>query len=83
MREPSLWFYRDRDGREIDLVFERDGRLHPVEIKLGATPRPGWIRAFTALDRFAGGRSEGAVVCLGRRPVPLDRWTTSIPVGLL
>jgi Holliday junction resolvase-like predicted endonuclease len=33
-----LHLYRDRDGREIDLIIEQDGRLYPVEIKKTATP---------------------------------------------
>ena len=83
MREPALWFYRDRDRREIDLVFERDGQLYPVEIKRGATPRRGWTRTFSALDRFEGGRGDGAVVCLTPRPVPLERGVSAINVGTI
>ena len=26
-RQPQLHFYRDRDGREVDLLFEADGKL--------------------------------------------------------
>ena len=31
--EPPLWYYRDRDGKEIDLVIERDGRLEGFKVK--------------------------------------------------
>ena len=32
-REPSLYYYRDTDGREIDLIIEEAGMLYPIEIK--------------------------------------------------
>jgi predicted AAA+ superfamily ATPase len=31
--EPIAHYYRDRDGKEIDLILEYDGELHPFEIK--------------------------------------------------
>ena len=30
--ESYLYYYRDRDGKEIDLILERDGQLVPVEV---------------------------------------------------
>lgn len=44
-QEPPLYFWRDRSGREVDLVIDLGGRLVPVEIKSGAT---------VARDAFAG-----------------------------
>ena len=41
-REPSLYFWRDNKGHEIDLVFERQRHLIPVEIKSSMT----WHRDF-------------------------------------
>jgi len=36
--EPAeLYFRCDSAGNEVDLLFERDGKLQPVEIKSGAT----------------------------------------------
>jgi predicted AAA+ superfamily ATPase len=36
--EPYLYFYRDRDAKEIDVILEGDGKLCPLEIKKTATP---------------------------------------------
>lgn len=60
----TLWFYRDRDGKEIDLVLERDGALHPIEIKKTANPQLSMTRAFALLDRAPLARGTGAVVCM-------------------
>lgn len=78
-----IYSYRDRDRREIDLLLERDGRLHPVEVKLGATPRKDWTKAFGVLDRLAPEVGHGAVVSLYPEPIPLSETVTAVPVGML
>ena len=39
-RDAELWFYRDRDAKEIDLVIERDGVLTPVEYRNFVAKQP-------------------------------------------
>jgi hypothetical protein len=78
-----LYFYRDRDGREIDLLLSRDGMFHPIEIKRSASPRPEWAGAFAALDRLGARRRHGAIVCLAPEAVPLTRDVTAVPAGWL
>jgi len=80
---PPLYFYRDRDKREIDLIFDVDGKLYPVEIKRAATVRREWTAAFVALERLGKPIGEGAVVCLAQEAVPIDRGVTAVPVGLV
>ena len=80
---PPVYFYRDRDGREVDLLFEVDGSLHAVEIKRAASIRREWGSSFRILDRLGmpvGGR---AIVCLAPEAVPLDEQTVALPVGAL
>ena len=48
----NLYFYRDRDGREIDLLIDEDNTLYPVEIKKGATIDPKWAKGFSALHKI-------------------------------
>ncbi|MDD2232910.1 MAG: ATP-binding protein [Sphaerochaetaceae bacterium] len=33
-----LYFYRDRDQKEIDVIFEKNGCIYPIEIKKGINP---------------------------------------------
>ena len=51
---PDLYFWRDNNGLEADLVFETDGRLQPVEIKSDSTVTTDYIRAGQKAARFAG-----------------------------
>ena len=62
--EPPLWYYRDRDGAEIDLVVERDGHLHPIEIKKTGTPKFAMTASFRFLDKAPLPRGTGAIVCM-------------------
>ncbi len=48
--EAGLWFYRNSSGSiEVDLLFEKDGKLFPREIKSAATYSP---RMSKRLDEF-------------------------------
>lgn len=50
----DIYFWRDNNGLEADLVFERDGRLQTVEIKSGQTVTSDFIRAGQRSTVFAG-----------------------------
>lgn len=80
---PQVYYYRNKDGKEIDLLFLQDQTLYPVEIKRSASPKSEWVRVFSSLDRFAEDRGEGGVVCLCPHTLPLAEKATAIPVGLL
>lgn len=82
-RMPQLYYYRDKDGREIDLVLVQNGKLHPVEIKKSATPGSDSYGTFGTLDRLGNKTGEGGVVCLSRELVPLAKGVRAVPVGLI
>jgi hypothetical protein len=48
-RPPRLYFYAERGRLEVDLVIERGGALHPLEIKSGQTPK---TQYFTQLGKL-------------------------------
>ena len=89
-----LSYYRGRDRRklsrggterevegEIDLVIERDGVLHPVEIKLGAHPSADQAAAFPVLDAVPGrSRGAGAILCTCPQPGVLRENLLALPV---
>ncbi len=59
-----LYFYRDRDSREIDLVIEWGDTVYPVEIKMTAAPNRHMARSFDALDSLPGmRRGTGIILC--------------------
>jgi predicted AAA+ superfamily ATPase len=82
-RTASLWFYRDRDMKEIDLLIEQDNTLYPVEIKKTATPTRTASANFSVLARLGRNLGAGAVLCLKETDVPLAGEVTAIPVSYL
>ena len=82
-KDPSLYHYRDKDGREIDLVIAHDGRLYPVEIKKAATVRAEDARAFALLTHRGATVGKGAVLSLSPNHIPLDRTADNLPIGWL
>jgi len=82
--EPPLFFYRDKEKREIDLIIENGGALHPIEIKKHADPKRSDIEAFDTLDKIPGvKRGPGGVICMYDNLAALKGDDMVIPVGLL
>ena len=95
---PPLFYYRDSNKKEIDLIIARDGAIHPIEIKKGTSPKNA-TSAFSALkpvelapskeDIFAGAAhlktaiGMGAVVCLTPDMIPVDRKNWLIPAWII
>ena len=82
--KPNLYYYRDKDGQEIDLLIEENGKLYPVEIKRKSTPDKGDIKHFDVITNILKkSRGEGAVVCAANTHLPLSDDVTVIPVEYL
>jgi len=80
---PHVYYYRDRDGREIDFLLMQDRRIHPLEVKRSASPRSQWRHQFSALQRLPEETGEGGVICMVPELLPLDEMNKAIPVGLI
>ena len=82
--ELPLYFYRDKDMREIDLLIEDSGTLYPIEMKKHADPSKKDIDAFSILDKIPGvKRGSGGVVCLYDKLITLQGDDKVIPINYL
>lgn len=82
-REPYLYYYRDKDMKEIDLVLEHDGVLNPMEIKKTANPGTELIKTFNLLDKASTPREKGAVICMKPELSAIDRDNYIVPVWMI
>jgi predicted AAA+ superfamily ATPase len=83
-REAPLYYYRDRDGREIDLLIWQNGRLYPIEIKKHANPGTEDSKHFSAIDSIKGlERGSGGVICMYKELTALSARDKVIPVSWL
>lgn len=77
----SIYFYRDRDQREIDLVIEEDGKLYPVEIKMTGNPTKAMGKNFKALDNIPNKeRQPGIILCQYERKTYLANDIIALPI---
>lgn len=82
-REPYMYYYRNKDAKEIDIVMEQDGVLNPIEIKKTANPGTELTKVFTLLDRASVPRDKGAVVCMKPELGAIDRDNYIVPVWMI
>jgi uncharacterized protein len=80
-REAPLWFFRTKDGEEVDALLAEEGRLFPLEIKLSASPRPADLKGVRALARTGAALGHGALLCLTPEPFPLSAEVEALPVA--
>jgi predicted AAA+ superfamily ATPase len=82
--EPPLYFYRDKNMNEIDLLIEDNGILYPLEMKKHADPDKRDISAFSQLDKIPSvKRGSGGVICLYDNLITLKDNDRVIPVKYL
>lgn len=76
---PLIYWYRDTQQKEIDLLIERDGKLHPIEIKLTSNPNKSMLKHFKVLDN----QGYGGLICMRESDIPLTEDVSAIPVNYI
>ncbi len=80
----TIFYYRDKDKKEIDLLILEDGIIHPIEIKLSANVKKDMIKNFSVLKNNKEiTLGEGAVVCLSENIVPISEDVEALPIDYL
>ena len=82
-KEPFMYYYRDKDAKEIDIVIEHDGVLNPIEIKKISNPGTELTKVFALLDRASVLRDKGAVICMKPEFGAIDRDNYIVPVWMI
>ena len=79
-RDPFIYYYRDKDTKEIDIILEDSGKLYPIEIKKTATPQSQVTRVFSVIDKATLERGTGAVLCTTDRLSAFDSQNLIVPI---
>ena len=94
-KKPPLFYYRDKEKREIDLLILQNGILSPVEIKKAASPGKAAVKNFRALNPIAAANTfeglekakmeigTGSVICMANDILPIDEKNWYVPVWLI
>ena len=78
-----LSFYRDSNAKEIDVFVEKNGKIHPLEIKKSANPDKREIRKYNVLEKNSIEKGYGGIVCMLPKPFPIDRTNYYIQSNLI
>lgn len=79
-KEPFMYYYRDKDQREIDLILESDGELHQIEIKKSSNPTKSMVKNFEVLKKANVKVGQGAIICMKDHLSALDKDTLLVPI---
>ncbi|MDP9195481.1 MAG: ATP-binding protein [Pseudomonadota bacterium] len=82
-RRAPLYYYRDKDRKEIDLLIVQDETVWPLEFKKTASPDKSMVKNFDLLTTLGKPVREGGLVCLTGVLLPLTEKTNAIPVEWL
>ena len=93
-KEPPLFYYRDRDQKEVDLLLYQNGIIYPIEIKKSASPGKKAIKNFNVLETINTRKFDqlnslkinvgtGCVICLANDLLPIDEKNWCVPVWLI
>lgn len=94
-KEPPIFYYRDKDQKEIDLLIYQNGILSPIEIKKAASPGKAAIKNFSVLapvnekeifenlQTLKTNVGTGNVICMANDLLPIDENNWYVPVWLI
>lgn len=82
-RQAPFFYYRDKEKREIDLLIENNGVLHPVEFKKSATLKKSDVANFRVLEKFKVPIGHGALISLSPENIMISENCTAIPAPFL
>ncbi|OGT41682.1 MAG: ATPase [Gammaproteobacteria bacterium RIFCSPHIGHO2_12_FULL_37_34] len=82
-KRAPLYYYRDKDKKEIDLLIIRDDIIYPLEFKKSARVDKITIQSFHVLKKFNKKIGTGGVVCLINQYLPITENNFAIPVSYL
>jgi predicted AAA+ superfamily ATPase len=82
-KRAPLYYYRDKDTKEVDLLIHQDGTIYPIEIKKSASPGKDAVRNFKALESLRMPIGPGCVISLVSQRLPITQSVQALPVGMI
>ena len=79
---PDLYYYRDLDKREVDLLIIKGEDIYPIEIKKGAAPEKAG-KNFGVLGKLGMKVNPGLVICSCESLIPYSRDIWYCPISIL
>ena len=75
-----LYYYRDKNQKEIDLLIFHDNTVYPVEIKKSANPEKMAIKNFDVIKNIEAVSGNGIVLCMMENIMSIDENNYYVPI---
>lgn len=75
-----LYYYRDNNQKEIDLLINYDNTIYPIEIKKSANPGKDAIKNFDVVKNFETKSGNGIVLCVVKDIIAIDENNYMVPI---
>ena len=75
-----LYYYRDNNGHEIDLIIDYNNKLYPIEIKKSKNPGHDAIKNFYVLNDLKKEIAPCVVLCMADSIFPIDAYNYLVPI---
>ncbi len=82
-KELFIYYYRDKQQQEIDLILETNNKLHPIEIKKSSNPTVSMTKNFAVLNKTTIDIGQGAIICMKDTLSALNSNTLLIPIWII
>ena len=79
----NLTYYRDSNAKEIDVLIEENGKIHPLEIKKSANPNRREIKKYEVLEKTGMQTGAGGIICMCEEVIPINSRNSFIPCNLI
>ena len=78
----NLYYYRDKNQKEVDLLYIEGDTIYPIEIKKGISPNNP-DKNFAVLSKYSNDIATGIVICMTQKLQPINKNCWLCPVSLL
>ena len=75
-----LYYYRDSNQKEIDLLINYNNIIYPIEIKKSANPGKDAIKNFDVVNNFETNKGNGIVLCMTKDIIAYDDDNYMVPI---
>ena len=84
-RKPNMYYFRNTDAQEIDLILYENGKIYPIEIKASTRADIKKIKGFKVLSTYFPNIeiSSGGIICNEEDLMPLGNEKYIIPVNFI
>ena len=79
----NFYYYADKEKREVDLLIEQSGKLHPIEVKKATSIRPSNFKGFDYLSKLPTPIGHGCILCFRKDLAPFSEAISIVPIAYI